>query len=65
LAAPVQVPTPAEYVALGAARQSAWALSQQDSPPAWSFGVTASYTADPTPHVLDRYRAAQPLTFGQ
>jgi xylulokinase len=65
LAAPVQVPTPAEYVALGAARQSAWALSQQDSPPAWSFGVTACYTADPTPQVLDQYRAAQPLTLGQ
>ncbi len=44
--APVHVPTPAEYVALGAARQAAWTLSQQDSPPSWSFGVTASYTAD-------------------
>ena len=63
--APVHVPTPAEYVALGAARQAAWTLSQQDSPPSWSFGVTASYTADPTPQVLDQYRAAQPLTLGQ
>ena len=41
---PVHVPTPAEYVALGAARQAAWALSQADSPPQWSFGVTATYT---------------------
>ena len=39
---PVHVPTPAEYVALGAARQAAWTLSQQDSPPPWSFGVTAT-----------------------
>jgi xylulokinase len=62
---PVHVPTPAEYVALGAARQAAWTLSQQDSPPAWSFGVTASYTADPTPAVLEQYRAAQSLTLGQ
>jgi xylulokinase len=63
--AEVHVPTPAEYVALGAARQAAWVLSQQDSPPPWSFGVTATYTAAPTPQVLDQYRAAQPLTLGQ
>ena len=63
--APVHVPTPAEYVALGAARQAAWTLSQQDSPPPWSFGMTATYTAEPTPQVLDQYRAAQPLTLGQ
>ena len=65
LAAPVDVPTPAEYVALGAARQAAWTLSQQDSPPSWSFGVAASYRADPTPHVFEQYRAAQALTLGQ
>ena len=65
LGAPVHVPTPAEYVALGAARQAAWTLSQQDSPPSWSFGVTASYTADPTPQVVEQYRTAQPLTLGQ
>jgi len=63
--AEVHVPTPAEYVALGAARQAAWTLSQHDSPPTWSFGVTATYTATPTPAVLDQYRAAQPLTLGQ
>jgi xylulokinase len=65
LAAPVRVPMPAEYVALGAARQAAWTLSPQDWPPSWSVGVTASYTADPTPDVLDQYRAAQRLTLGQ
>jgi xylulokinase len=63
--ADVHVPTPAEYVALGAARQAAWTLSQQDSPPTWSPGGTVSYTADPTPDVLEQYRAAQPLTLGQ
>ncbi|MBS1693508.1 MAG: xylulokinase [Actinobacteria bacterium] len=62
---PVHVPTPTEYVALGAARQAAWALSQHDSPPAWSFGLTASYDAQPTPQVIDQYLAAQSLTLGQ
>ena len=59
---PVQVPTPAEYVALGAARQAAWVSLGQESPPAWSVGVSASYEAEPTPQVLERYRAAQQLT---
>jgi len=27
--------------------------------------VTASYTADSTPQVLEQYGAAQPLTLGQ
>ena len=36
-----------------------------DEPPAWTFGETASFTADPTPDVLERYRAAQALTLGQ
>jgi xylulokinase len=62
---PVHVPTPAEYVALGAARQAAWVLSGQDAPPDWSYGLTASYEADPTPEVLDRYLTAQALTLGQ
>jgi xylulokinase len=65
LGAPVHVPTPAEYVALGAARQAAWTLSQKDSPPSWAFGGTTSYTADPTPQVLEQYSAAQPLTLGR
>ncbi|MET0452434.1 MAG: xylulokinase [Mycobacterium sp.] len=65
LGMPVHVPTPAEYVALGAARQAAWTLSGADAAPTWSFGVTASYEADPTPAVLDQYRVAQALTLGQ
>jgi xylulokinase len=62
---PVLVPTPGEYVALGAARQAAWTLSQGDSPPGWSFGITTMFTADPSPEVVDQYRRAQPLTLGQ
>ncbi|TNC28737.1 xylulokinase [Amycolatopsis alkalitolerans] len=33
---PVVVPEPAEHVALGAARQAAWALAGTGEPPAWS-----------------------------
>ena len=65
LGMPVHVPTPAEYVALGAARQAAWTLSQDDAAPTWSLGVTSSYEADPTPAVVERYRTAQTLTLGQ
>lgn len=65
LGAPVHVPTPAEYVAFGAARQAAWALTGGESPPNWTFGVTASYAADPTPHVVEQYRAVEGLTLGQ
>jgi len=65
LGVPVHVPSPAEYVALGAARQAAWVVSGDDEPPAWSVGATAEFTADPTPDVLDRYRTAQSLTLGQ
>lgn len=64
-AAPVDVPDPAEYVALGAARQAAWTLAQHASPPTWSLGACETFTAEPTPQVLDQYRAAQPLTLGQ
>lgn len=65
LGATVRVPTPAEYVALGAARQAAWTLAQADSPPLWSPENVEMYRAEPTPAVVDQYRAAQPLTLGQ
>jgi len=45
-ALPVSVPEPAEYVALGAARQAAWTLSSQGAPPAWS-GEASVVTPDP------------------
>ena len=65
LGMPVHVPTPAEYVALGAARQAAWTLSGADAPPSWSVGATVSYTGEPTPEVVERYRGVQTLTEGQ
>jgi xylulokinase len=36
LGAPVTVPHPGQYVALGAARQAAWALAGTAAPPVWS-----------------------------
>jgi xylulokinase len=43
---PVTVPSPGEYVADGAARQAAWALSGAAEPPRWSLGPVESYDAD-------------------
>ncbi len=61
---PVLAPPPAEYVALGAARQAAWALSAAAEPPAWKRPPTDQYTADPTPTVRERYTAVRDLTEG-
>ena len=63
--APVHVPTPAEYVALGPPGRPHGRSRRMIRHRHWSFGITTTYTADPTPHVLDQYRAAQPLTLGQ
>ena len=62
---PVTVPEPAEYVALGAARQAAWALSGLASPPDWPLpGVSGEYTAEPVPLVRERYAALREATVG-
>ncbi|MEU1752687.1 xylulokinase [Micromonospora matsumotoense] len=52
--APVSVPHPAEYVALGAARQAAWALSGDAAPPPWPVAAE-EITAAGTPEVYERY----------
>jgi xylulokinase len=60
---PVTVPQPAEYVALGAARQAAWALSGAADAPDWPVaGASAQYTADPVPLVRQRYAALRDAT---
>ncbi len=61
---PVLAPNPAEYVALGAARQAAWALSGSSQPPAWKPPPMDQNTADPTPTVHDRYASVRDLTEG-
>jgi xylulokinase len=50
---PVAVPEPAEYVALGAARQAAWTLSGDDTPPRWRRDGTV---VQPDDTVADYYR---------
>jgi xylulokinase len=59
---PVTVPSPAEYVALGAARQAAWALSGASEPPTWPLAGTAEYTAEPGPQVREQYATLRDAT---
>lgn len=61
---PVLAPAPAQYVAAGAARQAAWALSGSPRPPAWDPPPTHEYTADPSPEVAARYAQVRDLTEG-
>lgn len=61
---PVLAPKPAEYVALGAARQAAWALSGSPRPPEWNPPAAVEYTDDPAPEVLRRYADVRDLTEG-
>jgi xylulokinase len=58
----VAVPEPGEYVAVGAARQAAWVLSEADEPPHWGAGAVARYDADPIPSVRARYAEVRDLT---
>jgi xylulokinase len=62
LGAPVVLPEPAEYVALGAARQAAWAVSGADTPPTWGAAVSKpepSILTDPeAARIRDLYAAA-------
>lgn len=64
---PVVVPEPGEYVAAGAARQAAWALTGQL--PDWDAtncpGVTAArvFQTESRPEVLERYSGVQEQAF--
>jgi xylulokinase len=53
---PVHVPPPAEYVARGAARQAAWALT--GALPDWPLAGTTVHDSPVVPAVRDRYREA-------
>jgi xylulokinase len=54
---PVVVPEPEEYVALGAARQAAWALAGSPEPPAWPARPSATYTGPAQPEIRERHAA--------
>jgi len=53
----VAVPEPAEYVAIGAARQAAWALAGGGAPPSWPAPEPAVYQGEPVPRVREKYAA--------
>ncbi|WP_349899640.1 xylulokinase [Parafrigoribacterium soli] len=52
---PVEVPSPAEYVALGATVQAAWAL--KNARPDWSLDLAASPAHDTRPIIREQYAA--------
>lgn len=61
---PVHVPPPAEYVALGAARQAAWAIDGGAAAPTWEVGSTV---VEPDPDGVAasaRFRAAYAEVLG-
>lgn len=54
---PVEVPAAEEFVALGAARQAAWALDGGSEPPTWDSAVATTQTVEPeeTTEVFQAY----------
>ncbi|HEX9540420.1 MAG TPA: xylulokinase [Streptosporangiaceae bacterium] len=59
---PVAVPEPEEYVALGAARQAAWALAGTPDPPDWPRSGAEEYTGPPQPAIRERLAALREAT---
>jgi xylulokinase len=59
---PVLIPPAGEYVADGAARQAAWALSESANAPVWDLGKATLIEAERTPHVLEQYRILRDAT---
>ncbi len=53
----VVVPEAAEYAAMGAARQAAWALAPGSGPPPWPEPKSDRYQGEPAPWVRERYAA--------
>jgi xylulokinase len=60
--APVDVPEPEEYVALGAARQAAWALAGTPAPPAWPRRAVRRYEGRDQPGIRRRFTALRDAT---
>jgi xylulokinase len=62
---PVLVPPPGEYVADGAARQAAWALSGADGAPTWEQPGLQEFESAPATGVRERYAEVRGRTDGQ
>ena len=60
----VHVLEPGEYVALGAARQAAWALSGAAEPPVWADEPFQEFSGSPVPVVRSQYDALRDATVG-
>src|SRR5205085_8494956 len=60
--ADVEVPQPEEYVALGAARQAAWALAGTPAPPAWPRPAAKQYTGPARPALRERFAELRDAT---
>ncbi|CAM4009977.1 xylulokinase [Helcobacillus massiliensis] len=60
----VEIAPSGEYVALGAARQAAWALASTDEPPHWEITGSRTVGAEATPQVLAAYRELKERTEG-
>jgi xylulokinase len=56
--APVEVPEPGEYVALGASVQAAWALA--GTRPEWDVPIAARPARDTRPVIREQYAARRP-----
>ncbi len=63
-AQPVQVLEAGEYVALGAARQAAWALSGETEPPVWARAGYQEFSGPSTPIVRAQYDTLRDATIG-
>ena len=61
---PIFVPEPEEYVALGAARQAAWALAGTADPPDWPRRPGAEYSGPAQPQLRERHVALRDDTAG-
>jgi xylulokinase len=61
---PVVIPEPAEYVALGAARQAAWTLSGNPTPPDWPLHTVDLPVRSSIPGLREDYAALRHRTAG-
>lgn len=59
---PTGVPAPDEYVAAGAARQAAWMISGEPSPPRWSASGVALREAEAAGFVREQYADVSTMT---
>lgn len=61
---PVVVPDSSEFVALGAARQAAWALSGETTPPEWQLGNLHTYDGEECAGAVGRYKVLRDFVEG-